>query len=598
MTPIADYGLLGDGRSAALVSRRGSIDWLCWPRFDSPACLAALLGNEAHGRWRVAPADPPSRTIRAYLPGTLILETRFESAGGCVAVIDFLAPLAASPTLVRIVEGRGGKVAMRLDLTLRFDYGVAIPWVTDLGVFDLADGSGIAAVAGSDRVVLRTAVQLHHAAPGIGADFSLVAGERVAFVLSYGASHLPPPDAVDADAELARTIAFWTGWLAPGAGPEAVLRSLLTLKAMIFSATGGIVAAPTTSLPEQAGGSRNWDYRFCWLRDSALAMRTLLRAGHTAEAAAWRDWLLRAIAGSADQIQTVYGLAGERRLAEWEAGWLDGYQGSRPVRIGNAAAGQLQIDVFGELMDTLHLAGACGLPPGGAIWEFQIALLARLETIWQEPDDGIWEVRGGRQQFTHSKVMAWVAFDRAISSATAFSLPGPVDHWRAIRAHIRATVEREGVDAAAGRFGQIFGGQALDASLLQLPLVGFLPVDDPRIAATIAAIERELTEDGLVLRYRTEATKDGLPPGEGVFLACSFWLVEVMALQGRQQEAAALFDRLLALRNDIGLLAEEYDPRAGRFLGNFPQAFSHLALVDAARRLMPAPVQPPAQPPI
>ena len=593
--PIADYALLGDCRGAALVSRGGSIDWLCWPRFDSPACLAALLGSEAHGRWRICPAAPPSRITRAYRPGTLILETLFETgfetggfetAGGSVAVIDFLAPQAASPSLVRIVEGRRGQLAMRMDLTLCFDYGAAIPWVTPL-----PDGSGINAVAGPDQIVLRAGVRLHTDEQGTHAIFDIAAGDRVAFVLAHGASHLPLPEAVDTDSELARTTAFWTGWRAPDthAGPweAAVSRSLATLKAMIFAPTGGIVAAPTTSLPERQGGSRNWDYRFCWLRDSALTVRTLLRAGHIAEAAAWRDWLLRAIAGSAAQMQSIYGLAGERRLAEWEADWLPGYQGARPVRIGNGAAGQLQIDVFGELMDTLHLAARAGLAPGGAIWELQCALLVQLETVWEEPDEGIWEVRGGRQHFTYSKLMAWVAFDRAIASATEFSLPGPVEKWHAIRARIHETVLREGFNATRGSFVQSFAGQALDASLLQLPLVGFLPVNDPRIAGTIAAIERELTEDGLVLRYRTEDSKDGLPPGEGVFLACSFWLVEVMALQGRHDQAAALFERLLALRNDVGLLSEEYDPRTGRLLGNFPQAFSHLALVDAASRLKP-----------
>ena len=581
---IADYALLGDCRSAALVSRAGSIDWLCWPRFDSPACFAALLGTDAHGNWRLAPVAPALRLSRAYRPGTLILETFIETAEGSVAVIDFLAAGTDAPTLVRIVEGRRGQVGLHMHLRLGFDYGAAIPWVTAL-----PDRDGLAVVAGPDRVVLRAGISLHIRGPVGTANFDVGAGDRVAFVLSHGPSHLELPDGVDPVAELARTEAFWTRWhphpTEADALEQAISQSLRTLKAMTYAPTGGIVAAPTTSLPERPGGQRNWDYRFCWLRDSALTVRSLLRAGHTLEASAWRDWLLRAVAGSVSQVHTIYGLAGERRLAEWEADWLPGYQGARPVRIGNGAAGQLQIDVFGELMDTLYLAARAGLPPDGDIWQLQVALLAQLETVWAEPDEGIWEVRGGRQHLTYSKVMAWVAFDRAIVSATEFDLPGPVNQWRAIRAQIHETVLREGFNAGRGSFVQSFGGQALDASLLQLPLVGFLPVDDPRIAGTVAAIERELTEDGFVLRYRTEETDDGLPPGEGVFLACSFWLVEVMALQGRRDQAAALFDRILALRNDVGLLAEEYDPPTGKLLGNFPQAFSHLALVDAAWRL-------------
>ena len=583
---IADYALLGDCRSAALVSRAGSIDWLCWPRFDSPACLAALLGTGEHGSWRIAPVAPALHLSRAYRPGTLILETSIETAEGSVAVIDFLAAGTDAPTLVRIVEGRSGQVSLHMHLRLGFDYGATIPWVTGL-----PDHAGLLALAGPDRVVLRSGLRPHVDGPVATANFRVGPGERVAFVLSHGPSHLKLPDGVDPVAELARTQAFWTHWHPQAAEDDqreqAVSQSLRVLKAMTYAPTGGIVAAPTTSLPELPGGQRNWDYRFCWLRDSALTIRALLRAGHTQEASAWRDWLLRAVAGSAAQVHTIYGLAGERRLAEWEADWLPGYQGAHPVRIGNGAAGQLQIDVFGELMDTLHLAARAGLPPDGDIWQLQVALLAQLETVWAEPDEGIWEVRGGRQHFTYSKVMAWVAFDRAIASAEAFGLPGPLPRWRAIRGQIHETVLRDGFNARRGSFVQSFGGQALDASLLQLPLVGFLPVDDPRIAGTVAAIERELTEDGLVLRYHTEETGDGLPPGEGVFLACSFWLVEVMALQGRRDQAGALFERLLAIRNDVGLLAEEYDPRTGKLLGNFPQAFSHLALTDAAWRLRP-----------
>jgi GH15 family glucan-1,4-alpha-glucosidase len=569
--PIENYALIGDCRSAALVGRDGAVDWLCWPRFDSPACFAALLGSADNGRWRIGPAEPGYRTTRRYRPDTMILETSFDAAGGSAALIDFMVPSASAPSLVRIVEGRAGRIALDMELAPRFGYGAVIPQI------EARDGGAMIS-AGAERAVLRTAVPLRHSGATIRATFVLHAGERVVFVLSHGAETAP-----DAETALAATEAFWRDWHARGRYPkpwhDAVARSALVLKALTFAPTGAMVAAPTTSLPELPGGTRNWDYRFCWLRDSALAARALLRAGHLHEAAAWRDWLVRSLAGDPAHMRILYGLGGEREPPEQEAAWLSGYRRSRPVRIGNAAVGQLQVDVFGELMHTLYRCAQAGLAITPAVWTLQQALLAHLEAIWTEPDEGIWEVRDGRRHFTFSKVMAWVAFDRAVRTAEEFGLAGPVAHWRAMRELIHATVCRDGFDPARGCFVRSFGATVLDASLLQIPLVGFLPPDDPRVVATVAAIERDLTEDGLVLRYRAA---DGLPPGEGVFLACSFWLAEIMAQQGRAAEAAALFARLLGLANDVGLLAEEYDPRARRLRGNFPQAFSHLALIDTA----------------
>ena len=581
-TPIEDYALIGDCRTAALVSRTGSIDWLCWPRFDSPACFAAILGSAGNGRWAIAPAEVPQRITRRYRPGTLVLETVFHTASGVVALIDCMAP--GQPAVVRIIEGRKGTVPMRLDLALRFEYGSAVPWVTRLN-----HGTGIRAVAGPDQVVLHSDVRLHGRDLTTVADFSVAAGQRLRFSLAHGLSHLPSPVPPDADHAVQEAEAFWTAWSARctyhGPWREQVLRSLLTLKALSYQPTGGIVAAPTTSLPEQPGGPRNWDYRYCWLRDATLTLLALMHAGYREEAEGWGAWLRRSVAGSPAQVQTLYGLGGERWILEWDVPWLDGYGGARPVRIGNGASTQVQLDVYGELMDALHQEAVLGLVQPQATWDLQKALITHLEEIWHEPDEGIWEVRGGRQHFTFSKAMAWVAFDRAIRTAESAGLSAPLDRWRALRAHIHETVCREGFSAERNSFTQVFGGQALDASLLMLPIVGFLPPSDPRIRGTVEAIGRELMVDGLIRRYRTEETADGLAGGEGVFLACSFWYVDNLVLQDRRAEAEELFRHLVSLCNDVGLLAEEYDPVARCHLGNFPQAFSHLALINSALNL-------------
>ena len=582
---IEDYALIGDCETAALVGRDGSIDWLCWPRFDSGACFAALLGSAENGRWLIAPADPGARVARRYRDGTLILETEFDTADGAVTVIDFMPLRGTGSDLVRLVVGRQGRVTMRTELVIRFDYGSAVPWVTQL-----EDGTGLRAVAGPDMVVLRTPTRLRGEDLKTVGEFTVGPGEMVPFVLTYAPSHLPVPQLLDPEAALGGTEEFWRGWASQcqhtGQWHEPVLRSHITLKALTFAPTGGIVAAPTTSLPEQIGGPRNWDYRFCWLRDATFTLISLMDAGYYEEAKAWRDWLLRAVAGSPSQIQIMYGLAGERRLPEWEVPWLAGYEASRPVRVGNAAQSQVQLDVFGEVMDALHQARRGGLETTEAGWALQRALVGHLETVWNEPDEGIWEVRSGRRHFTHSKVMAWVALDRAIRGIEEFGLHGPLERWRSLRSHIHEEVCRNGFDAELGSFVQSYGSRHLDASLLMLALVGFLPPSDPRIRGTVAAIERRLlVEDTFVLRYDTQEASDGLPPGEGAFLACSFWLADNLVLLGRNEEARDLFERLLPLRNDVGLLAEEYDPVARRQLGNFPQAFSHIALANTARNL-------------
>ncbi len=576
--------MIGDGHSAALINRSGAVEWLCWPRFDSPACFAALLGGRNHGRWLIAPKAAVHHIHRSYRGFSLVLETVYTTDQGEVAVIDFMPPNGTSSSVIRLVAGRAGRVAMRLDLTLRFDYGTTIPWVTRLN-----DGNGIRAIAGPDMVVLRTPVSLLGQNMATIAEFEVAAGETIPFVLTHSPSHLAPDPPRDPLRALASTLHFWDEWAArcttEGRYREPVLRSLITLKALIYTPTGGIVAAPTTSLPEQWGGSRNWDYRYCWLRDATLTLDAMMAAGYYEEAEAWRNWLHRAIAGSPAQVQIMYGLAGERRLMEWEASWLPGFAGSRPVRIGNAASDQLQLDVYGEVMDSAHTARRGGLGAARESWPMQRKLLEHLARIWDRSDEGLWEVRGGRRHFTFSKVMAWVAFDRAVKDAETYHLAAPIERWTALRDHIHATVCREGVDPERQCFVQSFGSRELDASLLLIPLVGFLPPEDPRVRATVAAIEQDLMEDGLVLRYRTEGGADGLPPGEGAFLACSFWLVDNLVLQGRREEARAMFDRLLSLRNDVGLLAEEYDPHEARQLGNFPQAFSHLALVRSALML-------------
>ncbi|HEV7252699.1 MAG TPA: glycoside hydrolase family 15 protein [Mesorhizobium sp.] len=587
---IEDYALIGDCETAALVARDGSIDWLCWPRFDSGACFAALLGGPEHGRWRIAPDVPAGspdaavRVTRRYRPDTLILETEFETADGAVTLIDFMPPRSGASDLVRLVVGRRGRVRLCTELAIRFDYGAVVPWVTRL-----PDGLDLQAVAGPDRVVLHTPVELHgENLKSVGA-FTVAAGETVPFVLTYNPSHLPFPRRIDPQAALIETEAFWRDWagrsLEAGEWSQMAQRSLITLKALTYAPTGGVVAAPTTSLPEEIGGTRNWDYRYCWLRDATLMLLAMMNAGHYEEAQAWRDWLLRAVAGSPRQMQIMYGVAGERRLSEWEIPWLPGYEGSKPVRVGNAAYGQLQLDVFGELMDALHQARMGGLGATESGWALQKALLEHLEKVWQEPDEGIWEVRGPRQHFTCSKVMAWLAFDRALASARTFGLEGPVERWEVLRRTIHEEVCRRGFDPELDSFVQAYGSKQFDASLLLLPAVGFLPPEDPRVRGTVAAVERNLMEDGLVLRYRTEETADGLPPGEGAFLACSFWLVDCYVMQGRMEQARELFDRLLSIASDVGLLAEEYNPRAQRQVGNFPQAFSHFALINSIHNL-------------
>ena len=583
--PIEDYAMIGDCRSAALVGRNGSIDWLCLPRFDSDACFAALLADSTHGRFRITPSELNPTVRRTYRDGTLILETEFETSQGTARIVDFMVWGGAEPALVRLVQGVSGRVPMDLTLTIRFDYGVTVPWVTRLG-----DESGISATAGPHRLVLRTPVALRGEDMATHAHFAVGEGQTIPFVLSYSGSCDKLAAALDWEHALRQTEARWHRWSRRmhevGEWTEPVRRSLITLKALTYEPTGGIVAAPTTSLPEQLGGERNWDYRFCWLRDATLTLVTLMEAGYFDEAASWRDWLHRSVAGSPDQVQIMYGIAGERRLAEWEADWLPGYHGARPVRIGNAAAQQRQLDVYGEAMDALHHARVGGLPLAHAPWALQQAVMEHLETIWEEPDDGIWEIRGERRHFVHSKVMTWVAFDRAVRDAETYGLPAPIERWRAIAARMHDEICARGFDSARNTFTQSYGSTGLDASLLMIPIVGFLPADDPRVVGTVAAIERELLTDGFVLRYRTEEGVDGLPAGEGAFLPCSFWLADVYAMQGREREARAMFERLLALRNDVGLLAEEYDPKTARQVGNFPQAFSHLALVGTALNLI------------
>ena len=580
---IEDYALIGDTRTAALVGKNGSIDWLCWPRFDSDACFAALLGDDSHGHWRIAPKTVEAKVTRRYRPNTLILETHFETAEGAVTLIDFMAQRGTGSRIVRIVRGEKGSVTMCAQLVIRFGYGAVVPWVTRL------DEHTIAGIAGPDSVVLRSNVRMHGENMRTVGEFTVKAGERAHFVLTYAPSHEEPPEPAEPEDDLDVVEAGWKKWTArnklDGPWNDAVTRSLITLKALTYGPTGGIVAAPTTSLPEHIGGQRNWDYRFCWLRDSTLTLLALMNAGYYDEAGKWREWLLRAVAGSPNQVQIMYGIAGERRLTEWQVGWLPGYENSAPVRIGNAAHSQLQLDVLGELMDTLHQARCGGLAPNADGWGLEVEFIKHLEKIWESEDSGIWEVRGNEQDFVYSKVMAWVAFDRAIKSAQTFKLDGDIAHWKTVRDKIHADVCKNGYDDKRKSFVRSYGSKELDASLLLMPAVGFLKPEDPRIINTIHAIEKELTVDGLVLRYDTELADDGLPPGEGFFLACSFWLVDAYAMLGQRDKATALFERLLDLRNDVGLLSEEYDLRAKRQVGNFPQALSHLALVNSASNL-------------
>ena len=580
---IEDYAVIGNCETMALVGRNGSIDWLGLPRFDSATCFSALLGEPGHGRWLIAPIGDAVSVTRRYRGDTMILETVVETETGAACMIDLLTRREGVSDLVRIVRCLRGSVAMRSELIVRFEYGSVVPWVSRRG------DSRREITAGPDRLLLDTSVPLRDENFKTVGEFEISAGDEVAFTLSWSRSYHPAPAPLRAADALAQAEAFWSDWSTRfkpvGQWSKAVMRSLLTLKALSHRETGGIVAAGTTSLPEKIGGSRNWDYRFCWLRDATFTLYALLGAGFVAEAEAWRGWLLRAVAGSPQDLQIMYGVAGERRLVEYEVPWLPGYEKSAPVRIGNAAAGQVQLDIFGEVLDTLYVARKAGLAANAASWALERALIEHLETIWDQPDDGIWEVRGGRKQFTHSKVMAWVAFDRVVRSAEEFGLDGPVTHWRNVRDTIHRQVCEKGFDPAQNSFVQSYGVKALDASLLLMSIVGFLPPSDPRIRGTLAAIERNLIRDGFVLRYHTSVGADGLPPGEGVFLACSFWLADNYILQGRNDEARELFERLLSLRNDVGLLAEEYDSSTKRQLGNFPQAFSHLALINTAHNL-------------
>ncbi|MFP3902237.1 MAG: glycoside hydrolase family 15 protein [Acidimicrobiia bacterium] len=580
-SPIEDYALLGDTETAALVAKDGSIDWLALPRFDSPACFAALLGTEDNGRWQIAPATTVRDVRRHYRVG-LVLETEWRTDEGTVALIDFMPIRDQRPNLIRIVEGRAGRVPMRLELEVRFDYGAIVPWVRSIdGVWR--------AVAGPDGLTLTTPLALHGVNHATEARFAIEAGDRIPFELQWYPSHEHPPEAVDPAQALRSTEALWEDWTSrcayDGRWVDEVRGSLVTLKGLTYHPTGGIVAAPTTSLPEALGGDRNWDYRYCWLRDATFTLLTLIEAGYTAEAVAWRDWLLRAVAGDPGSFQIMYGIAGERRLPEQTLPWLGGYADSRPVRVGNGAHDQFQLDVWGEVMDAASASRYAGLGPGEDAWGVQRALLDFLEGSWQKPDEGIWEVRGPRRHFTHSKVMAWVAFDRAVRTVELFGLDGPLDRWRALRDDIHADVLAHGVDDR-GVLTQSYGSSELDASLLMVPLVGFLPPDDPRVAATVDAIAAELGDGtGLVHRYRPRDELDGLHSGEGAFLLCCFWLADCYWLLGRERQACDLFERLLALRNDVGLLSEQVDPASGRLLGNFPQAFSHVALVDTASTL-------------
>jgi GH15 family glucan-1,4-alpha-glucosidase len=580
---IEDYALIGDCKTAALIGRDGSIDWLCWPRFDSAACFAALLGNADHGRWRIAPRESTLGATRRYRPGTLVLETEFQTETGSAVVVDFMPP-GDGAHLVRIVVGRSGRVAFQTELVIRFDYGAAVPWVNR---FD--DGS-INAIAGPERLLLRTPVALHGEDLRTVGEFAVEAGQSVPFVLSYGASFQDRPPAIDPFDTLARSEAVWRQWSdrCPDVGSwtETVKRSLITLKALTYAPTGGIVAAATTSLPERLGGVRNWDYRFCWLRDATFTLLAFMKLGYYEEAQAWRDWLVRAVAGSPSQVQIMYGVGGERWLPELTVPWLPGYENSAPVRIGNAASQQLQLDVFGEIADAMFQALKAGMAPSERGHAVRPVVLDYLATAWRQPDEGIWEVRGGRQHFVHSKVMAWVAFDRAANELEAQAFQESGRRWREIADEIHAEVCERGFDRDLNSFVQAYGSKRLDASLLLIPMVGFLPSEDPRVRGTLRAIEgRLLVGDEFVLRYETEYGGDGLPPGEGAFLPCSFWLVDNYILQGRFAEARKLFNRLLARCNDVGLLAEELDPLTGRMLGNFPQAYSHVGLINCALSL-------------
>jgi len=582
---IEDYAFLSDTQTGALVGRDGSVDWLCFPRFDSSACFAALLGDRKNGRWLFTPKEKITGTRRRYSDGTLILETEIETASGATRLIDFMPPRGENPDIVRIVEGISGQVDMKMELIIRFDYGRIIPWVRKRN-------GDLEAIAGPDALILRTPVETRGEDLTTVAEFTIAEGDRVPFVLTWFASHEEPPRAINHEHALRDTTAYWKQWsekcVQHGEWHEAVVRSLITLKGLTYAPTGGIVAAATTSLPEEIGGVRNWDYRYCWLRDATYTLYALMNAGYLDESRAWREWLLRAIAGSASQMQIMYGVHGERRLNEEEIPWLAGYENSKPVRIGNAASNQFQLDVYGEVLAAMYVAHRAGIETNETEWQLQIGLVKFLETKWRDPDEGIWEVRGGPQQFTHSKMMAWLAFDRAVKLIEHCDCAAGehLERWQKTRDEIHRQVCERGYNAKKKAFTQVYGSDELDASLLTMPLTGFLPIDDERVANTVEAIQRELIQDGFVLRYRAKRNDvDGLPGGEGVFLPCSFWLADCLYLMGRRDEARELFERLLKLRNDLGLLSEEYDPRAKRQLGNFPQAFTHVALINTAQRL-------------
>jgi GH15 family glucan-1,4-alpha-glucosidase len=588
---LEDYGFIGNMRTCAIVGANGSIDWLCLPRFDSRACLSALLGNEKNGCWRIAPRDHDQLGKQRYRQDTLILETEFQTKTGIVRVIDCMPPHAKFRELVRIVEGVSGTVEMTMKLIVRFDYGRTVPWVW-------RDAEGLNVVAGPDALNLRTNVEIRGENLSTVARFKVEAGQRKCFVLAWHPSHERPPEAVDAERALQHTELYWREWCArctyAGEWREAVVRSLLTLKGLTYVPTGGILAAATTSLPEHLGGVRNWDYRFCWLRDATFTLYSFMEAGYTQEAKDWSEWLLRAVAGDPAQLQIMYGAAGERSLPEFELKHLAGYEGSQPVRVGNAAAEQLQLDVYGEIMDAMHLARRVGIRTGANSWHLQRHLVRFVEKHWNEPDEGIWEVRGPRRHFTHSKVMAWVAVDRAVKAVEEFNLEGDLEGWRKLRHEIFEDVCTRGYNEKRGAFTQSYDADQLDASLLMIPLVGFLPATDARVVSTVQAIRRELVFGGLVYRYHPTdcAAVDGLPPGEGAFLPCSFWLVDCLHLMGQQDEARSLFQKLLGMRTPLGLLAEEYDPKHRRLVGNFPQAFSHVGLINTAGNLSPEALGP------
>jgi len=584
---IEDYGLIGDCETAALVGRDGSIDWLCWPAFDCDACFASLLGSPKHGRWQIAPAQEIKNTTRRYWDNTLILETRFETESGVVALIDFMPPRGKASDVVRLVRGISGRVKLRMQLVIRFGFGADVPWVKKN-----PDGSGLLAICGQDMTVLRTPVETRGEDLTTVADFEVGEGETVPFVLTYGPSHLPVPDLIDPALALQETKAFWTEWCShctyEGDHRALVMRSLIALKALTFAPTGGIVAAPTTSLPEKLGGQRNWDYRFCWLRDATFTLLALMNSGYTEEASAWHNWLLRAVAGSPANMQIMYGIMGQRRLLEWEAGWLPGYEGAQPVRVGNAAHAQLQLDVYGELIDAFHQSRVAELKLDEGSWALECTVLEHLAEVWDQPDHGIWERRGEGKHYVSSKVMTWVAFDRGIKSAEQFGFKAPLAKWRALRDAICRDVCEKGFDRELNSFVESYGSKLLDASILMLPSVGFLPPSDSRVRGTLTAIEQHLMRDGFVLRHDPREISDEKQPIEGAFLACSFWLADAYVLTGEFEKAQALFDRVVAIANDLGLLAEEFDTVAGRQTGNFPQALTHIALINTAHNLSAA----------